>query len=195
LTSRRAVRQVHSRQRIRRGSSPRDGDAAQRQRLTRRSRKRTRFRDGATSAGPMAARRRSIGSARASWPVEAMTRRSSSRGMRVVRRGDAQLRARRIANAISGRRARARPPTIVRSSPLPASNLSIPADGSDARPPGASGPTRASCSPRAWLAVRRGESRICLYACGQTSWVGPAAHRTSRDASASVDRILPALPS
>jgi hypothetical protein len=163
LTSRRAVRQVHSRQRIRRGSSPRDGDAAERQRLTRRSRKRTRFRDGATSAGPMAVRRRSIGSARASWPVEAMTRRSSSRGMRVVRRGDAQLRARQIANAISGRRTRAQPPTIVRSSPLPASNLSIPADGSDARPPGASGPTRASCSPKGGTR-RRPPDRPAAYA-------------------------------
>jgi hypothetical protein len=78
------------------------------------------------------------------------------------RRGDAQLRARRIANAISGRRARAQPPTIVRSSPLPASNLSIPADGSDARPPGASGPTRASCSPNPGLRRRVCKTLNCL---------------------------------
>jgi hypothetical protein len=90
------------------------------------------------------------------------------------RRGDAQLRARRIANAISGRRARARPPTIVRSSPLPSSDLARTADGSNARPPGASGPTRASCSPNAGPAARRGvpmryPGRAHRGACGSLS--------------------------
>jgi hypothetical protein len=82
------------------------------------------------------------------------------------RRGDAQLRARRIANAISGRRARARPPTIVRSSPLPSSDLARTADGSNARPPGVSGPTRASCSlkSRAGAAACRIARCLCRLA-------------------------------
>lgn len=92
MTSPRAAAQVHSRQRIRRGSSPRDGDAAGRQSLTRQCGKRTRLRESGSSAGPIAACRRSIGSARSSCPVEAMTRRSSSRGCKLSPRRCSALR-------------------------------------------------------------------------------------------------------
>ncbi len=166
MTSPRAAAQVHSRQRIRRGSSPRDSDAAGRQSLTRQSGQRTRLRESGSSAGPMAARRRSIGSAGASWPIEATTRRSSSRGMRVV--AEAMLSSAPAESRMRSRADVAVLDTSTSSAPddrqvlaLPSSDLSRPADGSNARPPGASGPMRASCSRIAGL-TRMPAARVAL---------------------------------